>query len=157
MVVGDWDLLARRTCYCWECWSSLLLVALRCDRQVGMCRHINCYSRQFIKWEWENPSSKQAPSYLRTLSMSLARQTFFNVMRCCHSKKPVIRCKFAPDFTPPTRSYHHNPSARQLQRRSGAQSIKQNGWIIRPRARRRFSTSPMTMHGHIDPPKPGEE
>ena len=26
-----------------------------------------------------------------------------------------------------------------------------------PKARRRFSSSPVAMHGHLDPPKPGEE
>lgn len=41
----------------------------------------------------------------------------------------------------------------RTQRRPGCTSEQK----IFPKPRRRFSSSPVAMHGHIDPPKPGEE
>ena len=45
------------------------------------------------------------------------------------------------------------PEIARIQRRPRCISEQQ----IFPKPRRRFSSSPVAMHGHLDPPKPGEE
>ncbi|KAI4227220.1 MAG: hypothetical protein LQ349_006755 [Xanthoria aureola] len=89
--------------------------------------------------------------------MSSTRPLFSNLCQHLRPHSPhrprLLRLYYTPCERPLSRhlhtrtTYDHPSSKRPTVKRQ---------WTF-PRARRRFSATPITAHGHVTPPKPGEE
>lgn len=89
--------------------------------------------------------------------MSIAQRIPQIVRQCCRQKSQSLYRFTCSQNLPQERSNNYHASAAQSRNRPREPSAMIDQQRLYSRARRRFSTSPVFMHGHLDPPKPGEE
>lgn len=127
-------------------------------RRVGACtfrcRHINIFWTQMLNrclWPLKHCNSEKS-------SMYIARHAPRAVGLCCQSTYAISIALLSIRHAASLRSYSSSDSCvSHLNQRP----VRNEGSFGRQtqysRARRRFTTSPVAMHGHLTPPKPGEE
>jgi len=137
-------------------------------RRVGMsaCRHDGIY---FCRCRYINTFmvhlESQTSSLLRRstaltlgeMSMHIARHIPPAVRQYSRQQSHPLSCLTRSQKLTPVRNHGYHASAGQLRSRLLETSGNADQQRLYSRARRRFSTSPVAMHGHLDPPKPGEE
>ena len=89
--------------------------------------------------------------------MYIARQAPRAVGICCRSSYATSVALLPSRHTASSRNYSNDVSVWHLKERLTRTTGAFGRQTLYSRARRRFSTSPVAMHGHLTPPKPGEE
>ena len=89
--------------------------------------------------------------------MYIARQAPRSVEICCRPNLAPSSASLPPRSVASSRAYSNNAWAWRSKGRPAITTEvpgRQAQCLV---ARRRFRVSPMAMHGHLTPPKPGEE
>ena len=93
----------------------------------------------------------------RFLSMSIGHQVYGSIWRCSNARPWTLPLILGNNLAIGARSCsHHACTGRLLKRRErfSGTYINTSSSIYH---QKHFSTSPLIRHGHLDPPKPGEE
>lgn len=142
-----------------EVWFRLFLILteMSANRRLAFRgRHINLFER-ISSSRRECTSNSRATSSTESPSMYIARQMPRAVGQCCRAMPRPSPIYNDSTIASPARHYTHEASVWQSRRKTWKISPRELDQRLYPRARRRFTTSPLAMHGHLDPPKPGEE
>ncbi len=94
---------------------------------------------------------------LRALTMLIADQA---PRAICQISRSIPRARILTTVSQnalPRRDYGHTALSQQLKKRLWQKSGDSSAARTCPNAQQRFSTSPVALHGHLDPPKAGEE
>ena len=89
--------------------------------------------------------------------MYIARQVPRAIKICYRSSYATSIALLPFRRTASSRTYRNDTSVWHLNEVPARMSVDLGRQTLYSKARRRFSTSPVAMHGHLTPPKPGEE
>lgn len=127
-------------------------------RRVGAECACTCRINIFLDVKGKQHSSKlQTTLYSETLSMFITLLVPRAVRLCCRSNYVTTIAVLPSRHAASSRTYNNVASVWHLRERPARTARGFSRQTLFSRARRRFSTCPVAMHGHLTPPKPGEE
>ncbi len=135
----------------------MLIHVLLDDFAEGNLRRVENGHQRFLSHANANHLSFTIYSSVELVSMSIARQAPY-FFRSCSRVSPSSRQQFLPSaLHTPIRHHAYTMSTICSRTQVAFERGPCQDYRLFPRARRRFSASAVAMHGHLTPPKPGEE